>query len=165
MRKIFSILAVAILGMIPLTANAQRGEKSVGVVGGFNTEIESGLAGVYFQYQCNAWLRLTPNVQAIFRKNDVNAMHINGNAHFILPLTEDINIYALGGVTYQSWRLPMINENYNLEHSNVNRFGANLGAGIEIYATSSLKFMVEGKYSFIKDFSSAGFIAGIGYVF
>ena len=165
MRKIYVALFTALLCLLSLSAHAQRGEKSVGLLGGFNTESESGLAGVFFQYSCNSWLRLTPNIQAIFKKNDVSAMHINGNAHFILQLTDDLYCYALGGVTYQSWRLPWVNDDWKIEHENINRFGANVGGGLEIYATPSLKFMVEGKYSFVKDFSSAGFVAGIGYVF
>ncbi|MGN1246205.1 MAG: outer membrane protein [Muribaculaceae bacterium] len=167
MNKYFLAIVVAILSLIPLTSSAQSGTKSVGVFGGFNSETESALAGVYFQYGCNNWLRLSPNFQMIFKKNDLSAFHINGNANFVLPLSGNFNLYALGGISYQSWRFSNIlfGDNDLPEDMVHNRFGLATGGGVEVFATKSLKFMAEGKYSFVKDYSAADFFVGIGYVF
>lgn len=168
MKRYIAVIVIAVLALVPLMMHADEGgKKSVGIFGGFNSEAESALAGVYFQYGCNNWLRLSPNVQMIFKKNDLSAFHINGNAHFVLPLDEILNIYAIGGITYQSWRFSDI-KIYEEEHPKdmvFNRFGVAVGGGVEVFATKSLKFMIEGKYSFVKDYSSADFFAGIGYIF
>ena len=167
MKKYFAIIFVALLSLIPFTSSAQGGMKSVGVSGGYNFKAESALAGVFFQYGCNKWLRLSPNFQMIFKKNDFSAFHINGNVHFVLPLNGSINIYALGGITYQSWRYSDITFEAGDTPKEVvyNRFGLATGGGVEVFATKSLKFMAEGKYSFVKDYSSADIFVGIGYVF
>ena len=167
MKKYFAIIFVALLSLIPFTSSAQGGMKSVGVSGGYNFKAESALAGVFFQYGCNSWLRLSPNFQMIFKKNDFSAFHINGNANFVLPLNGSINIYALGGITYQSWRYSDITFEAGDTPKEVvyNRFGLATGGGVEVFATKSLKFMAEGKYSFVKDYSAADFFVGIGYVF
>ena len=167
MNKYFAAIIATLLSLIPLTSSAQGGTKSVGVFGGYNSEVESALAGVYFQYGWNKWLRLSPNFQMIFKKNDFSAFHINGNAHFVLPLNGSINIYALGGITYQSWRYSDITFEAGDTPKEVvyNRFGVATGGGVEVFATKSLKFMAEGKYSFVKDYSAADFFVGIGYVF
>ena len=167
MKKYFAIIFVALLSLIPFTSSAQGGMKSVGVSGGYNFKAESALAGVFFQYGCNSWLRLSPNFQMIFKKNDFSAFHINGNANFVLPLNGSINIYALGGITYQSWRYSDITFEAGDTPKEVvyNRFGVATGGGVEVFATKSLKFMAEGKYSFVKDYSSADIFVGIGYVF
>ena len=163
MKKIIAAVIMAIVALVPTTMNAQRGEKSVGVFGGFNSETESGLAGVYFQYGCNSWLRLSPNMQVVFRKHNLGAFQINGNAHFVLPLGEAVNVYGIGGVTYQSWRY---SEKKDKREDNVtNRFGLAAGAGIELYCTKTLKLMAEGKYSFVKKHPSGDVFVGIGYVF
>ena len=96
MNKYFAIIFVALLSLIPFTSSAQGGMKSVGVSGGYNFKAESALAGVFFQYGCNSWLRLSPNFQMIFKKHDLSSFHINGNAHFVLPLNGSINQYAIG---------------------------------------------------------------------
>ena len=46
-----------------------------------------------------------------------------------------------------------------------NRFGTNLGGGLEVRALQALKLFAEAKYSFVKDYSSIGISVGIGYVF
>lgn len=158
MRKILSCIAVLVLLMLPVAARAEKGDATVGILGGFNTETKSALVGVLFQYQCNSWMRLSPDVQALMKKNDLSAFHINGNLHFLVPISSKMNFYPLAGLTYQSWK-------YSADEFNSNHFGLNAGAGLEMYATPTLKFMVEGKYSLVKDYSSGNFFVGISYVF
>ena len=167
MKKIIAAIMMAIVALAPVTMKAQRGMKSVGVFGGFNSELETGLAGVYFQYGCNKWLRLSPNMQMLFKKHDMSAFHINGNAHFVLPLDKAINIYGITGITYQSWRHAKIkiDDDGRLKDRVSTRFGVGLGAGIEAYCTKSLKVMLVVKHNFVDDYSSTDFFAGIGYVF
>ncbi|MGN1238539.1 MAG: outer membrane protein [Muribaculaceae bacterium] len=167
MKKYIAAIVLAIFSIMPLSLYADGGRRTVGLLGGYNGELESGLAGVYFQYRCNSWLRLTPDVQMLFKKNDRSAFHINGNAHFILPFGGKFKVYALGGITYQSWRYSniQITEDQRLQDVTSNRFGTNLGGGLEVRALQALKLFAEAKYSFVKDYSSMGISVGIGYVF
>lgn len=161
MRKLFFIISLALLSLLPTVASAKPGETSVGILAGYNSKTSSGLAGIYLQYQCNPWLRLSPDVQTLFKKNNLSAFHINGNAHFLIPVQSNMNFYPLAGITYQSWKY----NNQDVEKDNINRFGLNVGCGYDIKVTPALKFMVEGKYSLVKDATSFGLSIGIGYIF
>lgn len=161
--KLVAIFVVLAMSVSSFNMQAEKGEKSVGLIAGYNTKTESGLAGIYFQYQCNSWLRLSPDVQTLFRKNNLSAFHINGNVHYIINIQSNMSLYPLAGVTYQSWR-HKAPEGAG-DHNNLNRFGVNVGCGYDFNVTSSLKFLIEGKYSFVKDCSSATIALGLGYTF
>lgn len=160
MRKLHLIVTllfsiVALPGMF-----AQKGEKTMGVLGGYNTLNESASAGVFFQYSFNNHFRLAPDLQFNFRNNNLSSYSFNGNAHYIFKLDTRFNCYPLAGITYQSWR-----NSAGEESVTKNYFGANFGGGLEYKATSTLKILVEGKYSWIKHFDSGSIYLGLGYVF
>lgn len=156
---------VALFLLAPAVANAQRGEKAMGVLSGYNTNNKSVIAGIFFQYRFSEYFRLAPDFQYIFKHNDESAFQFNGNAHFPLKIDTKLNIYPFAGISYQSWRISNIADLDNNDNLTFNKFGLNLGGGIEFNASPTLKIILEGKYSLIKIYSSAGFTAGIGYVF
>ncbi|MEF9923887.1 MAG: outer membrane beta-barrel protein [Muribaculaceae bacterium] len=162
MKKIILIL-IAIFTLIPSTTFAQRGERTMGLMGGYNTRNQSGIAGIYFQYRFSKYFRLAPDFQYAFQHHNLSSFEFNGNAHFPLKLTTQINFYPLVGITYQSWRQSGIGDAKGTETSK--RFGGNFGGGFEYMATPTLKLLVEGKYSLIKSYSSGGITLGIGYLF
>lgn len=143
---------------------AQRGEKAMGIMGGFNTQNTSGVAGIYFQYRFSKYFRLSPDFQYSFQHNGIKSFAFNGNAHFPLALDTKLNFYPLVGITYQSWSNNQ-NKNEGERSETFNRFGGNVGAGFEYMATPTLKISVEGKYSLIKSYPSAVFTLGLGYLF
>ena len=158
MKKRIAIILIALCSIIP--SFAQKGEKTLGIMGGYNTETKSALAGIYFQYRFTKYFRLSPDIEFLFKKNGLSSFQFNGNAHFPIKLDSKLNFYPLVGISYQDWRRSEDGETFSF-----NRFGANAGAGFEFYATPTLKITVEGKYSWIKTYPNAGFTARIGYIF
>ena len=104
MNRIFSILILLMAILVPSHAMAQRGEKSLGIMGGYNTRSESAVAGIYFQYRCGQLIRLAPDLQYVIKHDGVNAYQFNANVHFVINLGQKVNFYPLAGVTFQSWR-------------------------------------------------------------
>ena len=161
MNRIFSILILLMAILVPSYAMAQRGEKSLGIMGGYNTRSESAVAGIYFQYRCGQLIRLAPDLQYVIKHDGVNAYQFNANVHFVINLGQKVNFYPLAGVTFQSWRFNA----QEISKETKNYLGVNGGAGIEYMATSTLKVFFEGKYSWIKNLPSGTFAIGLGYCF
>ncbi|MDE6716765.1 MAG: hypothetical protein K2J70_01100 [Muribaculaceae bacterium] len=160
MKKRFAITG-AILGLAalfaPAEAAAQRGEKSLGVIGGFSTYNNGGYFGVDFQYTFVNHVRLAPDIAYSFRNDGKSAFILDVDVHFPFRLAKGFDIYPLVGFAFNNW-------NYS-GGGNASRAGANFGGGFDFYLTSRLKLSLQGKYSVMND-TSGGFIGmGIGYVF
>lgn len=144
----------------PLTAKASslyKGEKALGITGGFATHNHSGYAGVYFQYTFVPHVRIAPEVDYVFKNDDDSAVAISCDMQFPFRLARGFNIYPLAGLTFNAWN-----------HSNAGsecRFGGDFGAGFDLYLTGSLKLNLQAKYSLMQDTSGAFFGMGLGYVF
>lgn len=167
MKKAIVTLILAVVSLIP--ASAQRGEKSVGIRTGYNTCNESAIAGIAFQYRFSSHLRIAPNIDYIFKHDNIDAFAFNCNMHFPFAIVQHkINIYPMAGISYSCWNshhiLPDL-ENTDDVTSRANRFGLNAGGGVEWYATPTLKLSAEGKFCWVKDFNSGVFSVSIGYVF
>lgn len=147
------------------------GRKTVGITAGYNTRNESAVAGLYFQYRLNRLLRIAPDVTYIFRHNDVDGLAMNVNLHMPLPVVSGrVDFYPLAGVNYTSWSLhpktskPIVADGDDVT-TRVSKLAFNIGGGIDIYATSTLKIFIEGKYTAVKTYDTGAITAGIGYCF
>lgn len=145
------------LMLVPAAGFAQRGEKVVGIAGGYATHNDGGYANVYFQYGFADHVRIAPEVGYVFRNDGKSAFEASVDMHFPFRLARGFNIYPLAGVTFNSWNKE--------HHDTLNRAGFDFGAGFDIYLTSYLKLTLQGKYSLMNDTSGGFFDMGIGYVF
>ena len=50
-------------------ANAQRGEKTLGIAGGFATYNDGGFMDIYFQYSFANHVRIAPEIGYVFRND------------------------------------------------------------------------------------------------
>lgn len=154
-------LAVAIvmaLGIIcPMQTMAQRGEKTLGIAGGFATYNNGGFVDVYFQYSFANHFRIAPDLGYAFRNEGKSAFLLDVDMHFPFRVAKAFSVYPLVGFTFNNW-------SYRYDGS-ASRAGANFGGGIELYLTSNLKLSLQGKYSLMNDTSGGFFDMGIGYVF
>lgn len=166
-RSLYALMLICSL-LLPAAANAQSGEKSVGLRGGYTTATKSPVAGLFFQYRFSKYFRLAPSAEYYFRHHGTDAYTINLDAQvpFAFSVSSRFNIYPLGGLNLTSY-----NYRYRAEESTDDsstrktRFGLNLGGGLEYYVTPSLKLSVEAKYVLIKKIDGGNFTASIGYVF
>lgn len=153
-----------IIGLVAICcsigASAQRGEKSLGLLAGYNTRIESGVAGIYFQYRFSSYFRLAPNLQFLIQRNNVSSYAFNMDAHFPLLGQNKVNVYPIAGISFQSWRYKPESERFT-----DNKLGIDAGAGIELKITPTLKTFTEAKYTLIKRHKSGNIVIGLGYCF
>lgn len=155
----------AILAALTLTsvftpkasADSVRGEKTLGLMGGYATYNHSGFANVYFQYSFSRHVRIAPEVGIVFSNDDRSALTISGDVHFPFRIVSGFQVYPLVGLTFNTW---------NYTHDNTRlRIGGDFGVGFDLYMTQHLKINLQGKYSLMNDTSGAYFGLGIGYVF
>lgn len=161
MKTKLSLLVVGLVmafGLFcPSEANAQRGEKTLGLAGGFATYNDGGYADIYFQYSFANHFRIAPEIGYIFRNDGISGFEMSVDMHFPFRIARGFGIYPLVGFTFNNW------DYYDDGHAS--RAGADFGAGFDIYLTSNLKLNLQGKYSVMNDTSGGFFNMGIGYVF
>lgn len=144
--------------LLPATATAAaKGEKTLGVAGGYASYNNGGQANVYFQYSFSSHVRLAPEIGYVFRNEHKSAFECSVDVHFPFRLARGFNVYPLTGLTLNNW---------TYEHGkHLTRGGFDFGAGFDLYMTSSLKLNLQGKYSLMNDTSGCFLQMGIGYVF
>ncbi|MCM1028952.1 MAG: porin family protein [Pseudoflavonifractor sp.] len=166
------IIIMMIAMSLPAAAegNSVRGQKSMGLYGGYSTRAESGVAGLYFNYRFSQCFRLSPSADYTFRNRGEDAFNINLDAQ--VPLALDvagrINFYPLAGVGYSVFNRKekemMLRKTTDNSHR-TDRFGLNVGAGLEYFVSPTLRLALEGKWRWRTDFSTGIFNITIGYRF
>lgn len=139
-------------------ASAQRGEKTLGVAGGYSGYNNSGYLKAYFQYTIIEHVRLAPEIGYSF-KGDHGASAFEAALDVQAPfrVARGFALYPLAGFSFNSW---------NYEHGGTdNRACFDLGGGMELKVTPNLKFSLQGKYSFTNNTGGCWIDLGIGYVF
>lgn len=166
--KILAVMLAAILVM-PLTAAAQRGEKTFGVKTGYVTRNKSALAGIYFQYRFSSHFCLSPNIDYVFRNEGSDAFLFNIDCHFPwrLGAAGRVDLYPLVGVNYVSWNFHDADDQAGNPDVTTrrSRFGLDAGAGIDIHVSSTLKLTAKAKFNAVSRLSTGLFSVGIGYCF
>lgn len=168
----FKVAAVATLLAVSVCAlpcqGAGKGEKSVGLRGGYTTANKSAVAGLYFQYSFSDHFRIAPDIDYSFRNNGTDAISLNLNAHVPFRFeSEKVALYPLAGLNYTSWNIHKrieIEDNDDAK-SRIDRLGLNIGGGVEYYVKPTLKLGFEGKYRWTRDYNSGVLNLSIGYVF
>lgn len=177
-RFIYAVIAVCFVAV----ASAQtctaadfnsKGQKSVGLRAGFTSRNTTATAGLYFSYRFTDHFRFSPKVDYAFRHDRVDAFSFNFDAEMpisLCPATNRVNFYPIAGLNYTtatSHAAASIIESRSSDDSSqrINRFGLNLGAGIEYFATPTLRLAFEAKAQLLKQQTGAWLTASIGYVF
>lgn len=149
-------------------ADGYRGEKTLGVGVGYNTYNREPLAGAKFSYRFNKLLRISPEVDYVFRRDGRDALMLNLNMEFMFPLaTGRCALYPLAGFNYSSWNYhPAATGSVTDDVSTrISRAGLNAGGGFDINLSGSLRLSATATYTFIKEFHGANIVAGIHYRF
>lgn len=170
MRKFLSILIIVLSAASAPFCNAQqshRGEKAVGIKGGYVTRNTTGMAGIFFQYRFSNHFTLSPNIDYVFRDKGSDAFLVNIDTHYPIALGNSrIDFYPIAGLNYSSWGISHEDApNEDDVTTRHNRFGLNAGIGLNYQATPTLKLFVQGKYTAVSRYSTGVFSAGIAYTF
>lgn len=156
-KSLLAMAVAAVFSLTPFAAYPQKGEKTLGLMGGFATYNSSGFTDVYFQYTFVDHVRIAPDLGYVFGNDGKSAFILNADMHFPFRVARGFSIYPLAGFTFNNW-------SYRHGDSE-SRAGANFGGGIDLYLTSNLKLTFQAKYSLMSDTGGGFFGAGIGYVF
>lgn len=158
LKAVIACIAIAIGSFLAAPeASAQKGEKTLGLAGGYATYNDGGYTALYFQYTFAPHVRIAPEIGYVFRNDGCSAFEASVDLHFPFRLAKGFAIYPLAGITLNDW-------NYE-DEGHATRVGADFGAGFDIYLTSYLKLTLQGKYSLMNDTGGGFFNMGIGYVF
>jgi len=164
MKGLKYFAAAVLLGVaaaFPQGASAfGKGEKSVGVSGGYVTYNESGYVDVDFQWEFANHFRLAPDLGLVFENKGASGFMINCDMQFPFQLTRGFGMYPLVGLAFNNWSYDAEPEDYN-----INRVGANVGLGFDLYFTRYLKMSIKGKYSWMNDVDGGFFGLGLSYIF
>ncbi len=149
-------MAAALIGFSQ-EADAQRGEKTLGIAGGYASYNNGGYTDIYFQYTFANHFRIAPEIGYVFRNDGASAFEMSVDMHFPFRVAKGFAVYPLAGLTFNNW---------SYRHGgHASRGGADFGGGLDLYLTSNLKLTLQGKYSLMNDTGGAFVGMGIGYVF
>jgi len=93
---------IAALILMSIGAFAQEpGQMAVGVNGayGFSSNYKTFGVGAKFQYAFMKEFRAEASGTYFFKKDYVSAWDVNLNAHYLIPISEGVNVYPLAGLT------------------------------------------------------------------
>ncbi len=159
MKKLVVLLMLVICS-VGAYAQVQQGQSSFGFNLGYGFDSKNATLGIDYRYCVTDEFRLSPSI-SYFVKNDYHsAWAIDMNAHYVFKLSDMFGFYPLGGLSLSFWKFDGIPNSYNKT-----RFGANVGLGAEVYATSQISVGLEAKYNIIKTWDQALASVRIGYNF
>lgn len=163
------LLSLAIIAAVSDDACAavRRGQKSFGPSVGYVSRNSSAYASLNFEYAFSRHVRIAPQVGVIFRNRDLDGLNMAADVHFPIGFAAGrMAVYPLVGLNFTSWGRHGRSEADDKDvTSHSNRLGLNMGAGLELDCTSSLRLRIEGRYSLMEHYPTAFATVGIAYVF
>ena len=163
MKKL--IVLFSMMFFIITYSSAQKGIQSAGIHLSYGTEIETVGMGMKYQYNLTNHIRFEPSMNYFFEKDNIDMFDINFNAHYILPLENNIRVYPLAGVTFTRWNLDLPDLDGWNNDGKKNKFGVNLGAGAEFDIQDEWMINFEVKYQLINKLDQAIISLGVAYIF
>ncbi|MDE6771598.1 MAG: hypothetical protein K2J49_03240 [Muribaculaceae bacterium] len=170
-KKILLPLSLAFGGLlIPASASAQTGEKTLGFAGGYASYNGGGYADLYFQYTFAPHIRIAPEIGYVFRNDCKSAFICSVDVQFPFRIARGFNIYPLAGLTLNSWSWNHHHHDDDWDddwddNHHATRGGFDFGGGFDVYLTRQLKLNFQAKYSLMNDTGGWFLNMGIGYNF
>ncbi|MFT3994096.1 MAG: outer membrane beta-barrel protein [Dysgonomonas sp.] len=154
-----SLLVLIILVTSFSLTKAQERDRSIVIKMGYQTDYDRFGIGLDARFALANSFRFAPDITYFFSSDNIKGFDVNANIHYLLPVTEDINIYPLAGIG-------MVNNRWSkgdISHGDTD-FGFNIGLGMEYGIDSNSFFNGEFKYS-IQDRNNAVVMVGYGIRF
>lgn len=160
MKKLM-VMMMLIIFSAGAYAQTQLGQSSFGLNIGYGFDTKNATLGIDYRYNVTDEFRLTPSITHFVKNDGLSAWAIDMNAHYVFKLSDMFGFYPLGGLSLSFWK----GDAKGFGPYNYTRFGANIGLGGEVYATSQITVGLEAKYNIIKDFDQAMLAVRVGYNF
>ncbi|MDE7412022.1 MAG: porin family protein, partial [Paramuribaculum sp.] len=159
------LIAFAPSGVMAEGTHKYKGEKSVGLRAGFTSRNTTATAGLYFSYRFSEYFRVSPKIDYAFQHYGTDSFAFNFDTEYPVALGTSgrVNFYPIAGINYSTFNIHYAD--FEDSSMRTNRFGLNLGAGLEGYATPTLRLALECKCLLIKQYTGAWVNISIGYRF
>lgn len=153
--KRLALLLVASLAMLCAGA-VERPPLAIGFTYNYATEYKQSGFGLKLQGRVGHHLRIEPEMIYMFENKDVTTLHLNLNVHYVMPMASRLNIYPFAGLGYSHW---------GYVGPNSNRWGLNLGAGVEYNLGRNWEFLGELRLQAVKSETQVLTTLGLKYNF
>lgn len=170
MKKLVLLLACMVCTYMQSFAQTSRGDSSLGFNLGYGFESENATLGIDYRYNITDEVRIAPSLTYFVKADDLSAVAIDVNAHYVVQLSDVFGFYPLAGVDLSFWkwhhsRLDVNDFGKRDDSHKETRLGVNLGLGAEVYATKEMTIGLEVKYNIVKDLDQAWLGVRVGYNF
>ena len=162
MRKLL-LLAVALLAVAGAQAQS-KGDNAVGlnlVVG--TGDLDNVGLGLKYQYNITAPIRIEPTMTFFFKKDHLSAWDLMANIHYILPITQNFNLYPIAGIGLQHTKAHLSDFSGISDFTSTD-FQFNIGCGAEYWFNYNWAGVFEFKYK-LSNYDFANFNFGVAYRF
>lgn len=167
--RVVAVMAV-VMSLIAGAEAAKAGGNNAtfGVEAGYNSRYDTPIAGIFFNYDLDKHFRLGADAELAFRHEDYDALLLDVDAHFPFQINPKVEVFPLAGVSYSAWSHHLPDELEDLGDDvteRLSRFGINIGGGVGIRLTQTLKLNLQARYTIVEAKSGVRLTAGIGYIF
>jgi len=163
MKKLFLSAILALSGIVSAVASDMG---SLGVNFLYGSKFDQVGLGVSYKVNLTNNFRIAPELQYFFSSKNIKAWDANANIEYVSTLFDDLKFYPLVGFTYSHWTATYHNVGgFDKGVNTCDRFGANIGAGIEYNFTNQLAGVVELRGQLVKDLSQCVLVMGVKYNF
>ncbi|MBQ0115135.1 MAG: outer membrane beta-barrel protein [Bacteroidales bacterium] len=156
MKKLVLSLIMLVLDATFALADDNGGDPrfAFGAAYYYATEYDQHGMGISLQARLSDKVRIQPEMVYCNENKDVTTMHLNLNAHYVVPVFDRCNIYPLAGINYSHW---------GYEGPNKNHVGVNLGCGLEY--NLGKRWWLDGgmRYNLVKQETQIIYTVGIKY--
>jgi len=153
-------VALVLAMLTPVTMVAQKSHTrqlmAVGVTYNYATEYHQHGIGAKLQLGIDSHWRIEPEMVYFAQSRDVTTLQLNVNVHYVQHVAGPLALYPFVGMTYSHW---------GYDGPNVNRWGANLGAGLELSLGRRWVALGEARFMLVKQETQAITTLGIKHLF
>ena len=112
-------------------------------------------SGFGLKFDCNLihQIRLEPELIYSSEHDDITTLHLNVNLHYLVPLIDRLTLFPIAGLSYSRW-------GYQTPADDGSRWGANVGAGLEIDLGRQWVVVAEHRYQLVRRETQG--LSGIG---
>lgn len=157
MKKItlLSFIFLLVSGLSCVYSQSTQGDFNMGAGFGYGFDLEEPSLGLNANYAVADNFRVAGDFIYFFigdvRFNEASikttALELNLNLHYLMLNRENFNIYALTGLNYIYFNVSAsVQDSQN--SLSATEAGINLGSGLEMNITPTIKLFSEGKYAF-----------------
>ncbi len=150
------VTALLMVEALLLAAQTTRQPMAVGMTYNYATEYGQHGIGAKLQLGIDNHWRIEPELIYFAQRRQVTTLQLNANVHYVRHIAGPLSLYPFVGVTYSHW---------GYQGPDRSRWGANLGAGLEVNLGRRWVAVGEARFMLIKQETQAVTTLGLKHLF